>query len=84
MSKPNRSEDLAGTKTARQILGRRGIELTRVDLRVMHGVLYIRGQASKMRGFEIPDLRAELENCGRILRQKPGIKDVVIDVTYRE
>ncbi|MFZ4507496.1 MAG: hypothetical protein ACOYON_07345 [Fimbriimonas sp.] len=76
--------DLQGTKIARQFIGRRGIDLTRADIRVMHGVLYVKGQVAKMRGFDIPSLRAELEAAGKILRTKQEIKDVVIEVTYRE
>jgi hypothetical protein len=81
---PKSHEDVSGTKIARQMFSRRGIDLTRADIRVMHGVCYLRGQVSRLKGVEIPDLRAELEVIGKILRQKPEIRDVVIDVTYRE
>jgi hypothetical protein len=75
--------DVAGTKLARSFLGKRGIDVSRADLRVLHGVLYIRGSIAPVRGFNITDIRAEMENQARLLRQKPEIRDVVIDVTYR-
>ena len=61
-------------------MSKRGIDTAKADVRMMHGVLYIRGIIGKVAGSNIPDLRAEMEHIGRILRQKPEIRDVVIDV----
>lgn len=74
--------DLAGLKTARSILNRRGIDTTKADVRVLHGVLHIRGQISANKGVDFTDLKVEMENIVRVLRQKPGIRDVVLDVRY--
>lgn len=81
MADPN---DVSGTKMARSLFGRRGIDVSRADLRVMHGVCYLRGTISAIRGFGVEDLKGETANVARLLRQKPEIRDVVIDVTYRQ
>lgn len=75
--------DVAGTKAARSMLGRRGIDVGKADVRVMHGVLYIRGQVSAIKGQGITDIKIELEHTARLLKQKPEIRDVVIDCAYR-
>jgi len=48
----------------------------------MHGVVYIRGEVRSLRG-EPCDLEAEMNIIHRILRSRPGIRDVVIEVNYR-
>ncbi len=68
---------------ARSYLGRRGVDLTLADVRVMHGVCYLRGTVSTVKGSGVHDLKAEVEQAARILKQKPEIRDVVIDCTYR-
>lgn len=80
MADPN---DVSGTKAARSYLGRRGVDLTFADIRVMHGVCYIRGTVKAIKGSGIEDIRAEVEQAARILRQKPEIRDVVLDCIYR-
>jgi len=76
-------EDVRLTKMARSELGKHGFELTHTDLRVTFGVLYIKGTVSAMRGATFKDAKAELELVSRVMRQRAGIKDVVIDVRYR-
>lgn len=76
-------DDVRGTKSARSELARRGIDLTQADIRVMHGVCYIRGAIRGERAANIPDLKAEVEKIAKILRTKAEIKDVIIDVIYR-
>lgn len=75
--------DVAGTKIARSMLGRRGIDASLADVRVMHGVLYIRGSVTAIKGVGVTDIRAETEHAARILRQRPEIRDVVLECTYR-
>ncbi len=68
---------------ARSYLGRRGIDVTLADVRVMHGVCYIRGTVSAIKGAGVANVKAEVEQAARILRQKAEIRDVVLDCTYR-
>ena len=75
--------DVAATKLVRKDLGRSGIDLTYADLRVTHGVCYIRGSVSIDKSSGVSDLKTEMERVARIIRQRPGIKDVVLDVRYK-
>ena len=71
--------DVRALRQARTELSKRGIDLQKADIRAMHGVLYIRGTISKLAGVNIPNLKQEMEHIGRVLRQKPDIRDVVVD-----
>lgn len=71
-------KDLEATKMARREFNKRAIDLTRADLRVSHGVVYIRGQISTMRGAE-SSLEEMLTQITKALRSRPEIRDVVID-----
>lgn len=75
--------DVTGTKIARSMFGRRGIDVSRAEVRVMHGVCYIRGPVSAIKGSGVEDVRGECEQVARLLRQKPEIRDVVLDCVYR-
>lgn len=68
----------------RREMSKRMIDTGQADLRVAHGVAYIRGVIRGMRGGP-EDLRGELELIARVLRNSPrsGVKDVVIDCVYR-
>lgn len=68
---------------ARREFNKRPIDLTRADIRVSHGVVYVRGQLSLMRGAE-GSLRELVEQCSKALRTRPEIRDVVIDAILRE
>lgn len=73
------AEDALMTRMVQREIGRRCIDATRLDVKAFHGVVYIRGQIRHLRGHDV-DLQVELETIGRILRQRPGIRDVIIDV----
>ena len=75
----DRDADKRGTKLARSEFTKRGVELMKADLRSMHGIVYLRGTVTRAAGSAIPDLRSEIELIARVLRQKQGIKDVVIE-----
>jgi len=74
--------DVRGLRISRTELSKRGIDTTRCDLRVLHGVLYIKGMVSVTKGAVIPDIRLEMEHIARVLRQKQEIRDVVLDCQY--
>ena len=77
-------EAVAATKMLRRELSKRLIDTAQADLRVAHGVAYIRGVIRAEKGGPT-DLRGELEMISRVLRNSPrsGVKDVVIDCVYR-
>lgn len=69
-------EDVEMTRMVRREISRRYVDCTNVDVRVMHGVVYLRGFLKELRGHD-SDLNQELEVILRILRQKPGIREVI-------
>lgn len=76
------AEDVQMTRLVQREIGRRYIDSRQLDVRVIHGVVYIRGTVRKIRGHDV-SLEAEMEIIRRVLRSKPGIRDVIMDVTYR-
>lgn len=77
-------KDVEGTRFARRMFTKFKIDVTKADVRCMHGVVYLRGQITAYRDSGITDLRAEVEKIARVLRTQPGIRDVSIDVSYRQ
>lgn len=75
-------KDVEGTKLVRREFNKRAIDTSRADVRVSHGVAYVRGQLSMIRGAE-GSLQEIVEQIGKVLRSRPEIRDVVIDATYR-
>lgn len=75
--------DVSTTKMVRRDFGRSGLDITYADIRVLHGVVYIRGTVSVNKSTDVEDPKAEMERVARLLRQRAGIKDVVVDVRYR-
>jgi hypothetical protein len=61
-------------------LTRRYVDFSMVDVRVIHGVCYLRGTMRQLRSHPEVDLETEAEVIRKILRQKPGIRDVVWEV----
>ena len=76
-------KDVEGTKIVRREFNKRAIDTSRADIRVMHGVAYIRGQLMKMRGAE-GSLKESVEHICKALRSRPEIRDVVVDAVMRE
>ena len=81
MADPN---DVYATKLLRREFNRHHINTTHADLRVTHGVAYIRGTVAADRGSGIADIRIEIERIARNLKVKAEFKDVIIDCRYRE
>jgi hypothetical protein len=75
-------KDIHGMRMARTELSKRGIDTTRADVRVAHGVCYIKGLITTVAGSEIKDIRIEMEHIRHVLRQKPDIRDVVLDCQF--
>jgi hypothetical protein len=78
-----RPEDLEGGRSVRKELARRPIDTSLAQIHISHGVVRIGGQVRAMRGHNM-DLRAEMELIAKVLKQKPGIRDVILECIYRE
>lgn len=74
--------DVRASKYLRSEMGRKMIDVTQADVRVAHGVAYIRGVVRTMPGGPT-ELKSAMITCCDGLRQKGMIKDVVIDCAYR-
>jgi hypothetical protein len=75
-------KDVEATKIVRREFNRRAIDVTLADIRVSHGVVYIRGTIKPMRGGAT-DVKHEVEIIARNLRTRPEVRDVVIDAIFR-
>jgi len=74
--------DVRASKYLRSELGRKMIDVTQADVRVMHGVAYIRGVVRTIPGGPT-ELKSAIQLACDGLRQKGMLKDVVIDCAYR-
>lgn len=77
------AEDIHATRMVQRELVKRCIDISLLDVRVTHGVVYLRGTVRRIRGYDF-DLEREMAIIYNILRQKPGIRDVVSDVVIRQ
>lgn len=75
-------KDLRGLRQARTEITKRGIDIARSDIQVRHGVLTVRGMVASAPGSHIPDVKHEMDHIARLLRQKPEIREVVLDCVY--
>lgn len=76
-------KDIEASKYARREFIKHRIDISMCDLRVTHGVVYLRGVVQSERGAPYEDVREETLRIGRLLRQMQGIRDVVIECQYR-
>ena len=76
-------EDTSAIRSIRHELFRRYVDTTDVDVRVFHGVCYMRGSMRKLRLHPDVDLEHEAEILRRIIRQKPGIRELIWEVNLK-
>ena len=76
--------DFRGQRIARSEFARRGVDISRADLYVMHGIMYMRGDVKPMPKANIADMNVEMGITVKILRQRPEIRDIVLDIKTSE
>jgi hypothetical protein len=64
-------------------LSRHGIDISRADIRVQKGTCYIRGFVAAMPGAKFADLEAEMQRLAHIVRQKPDVRNVILEISHR-
>lgn len=74
--------DVDSTKMLRREFTKRQVDLGFADLRVSHGVAYIRGTLSLVRGAD-GEIHAVVGNVVHALRSKPEFRDVVVDAIMK-
>ena len=77
------AENADATRKVRAEITRRYIDSSLLDVRVIGGVVNLTGVIRKLRTHPHVDLKTEMEHISHILKQKPGIREVVWNVTLR-
>jgi osmotically-inducible protein OsmY len=77
------AEDPETTRRVRAQITRRYVDSSQLDVRVMHGTVYLRGVLRQLRTHREVDLEKEMETISHVLRQQPGVRDVVWEATLR-
>lgn len=73
--------DSAMTRDVLRDISKRPIDISGLEVHVMHGVVHLGGRLEKLRGyFGDVDIHEELGMILKLLRQKPGIREVVCEV----
>jgi hypothetical protein len=68
-------EEAQLTRLVQRTIGRRKIDASRMQIKAAHGVVYLRGYVSRLRGHDF-DLREEMEIIRKLLRGTAGIREV--------
>jgi len=77
------SADAEMTKMVRSQIARRSIDASMLNIRCSHGIVYLVGVIKTLRTHPELDLQKEMEHISAGLRSKPGIREIVWDVTQR-
>jgi hypothetical protein len=73
--------DAEQTRMVQRELNRRYVDSSRLDVRVIHGIVYMRGSMTRLRTHPEVDLEHECDIIRKILRQKPGIREIIWEVS---
>ncbi len=76
------AEDKEMTRMVQREISRRYVDSSQVDVKAIHGVVYLRGVVRPLRNVAV-NLQQEIEIIQRILRNKPGIRDVINEMQVR-
>lgn len=75
--------DSAMTRDVLRDIAKHPVDASELQVHVQHGVIYMTGRIGRIRGhFQDIDLTEELNMIVRVLRHKPGIRDVCCDVEF--
>jgi hypothetical protein len=75
-------EDIRNRKRIRAEFTKRPLDITGMDLQVLHGVVYLRGVIKGLKGGA--GVRTELEHVVTAIRQLNLARDVIVQATIRE
>ncbi|HLK14659.1 MAG TPA: hypothetical protein VKT78_07625 [Fimbriimonadaceae bacterium] len=76
------ADDKHANKVARSVFNKRGADLSMADIRVSHGICYIRGTIKFFPG-RTDNKEATMSQVIRALRQQAEIRDVICEYTIR-
>ena len=73
--------DSAMTREVLRDISKRSVDISQLQVHVMHGVVHLTGRIDKLRGYyQDINLHEEFNIIVRLLKQKPGIRDVCCEV----
>jgi hypothetical protein len=73
--------DSAMTREVLRDISKRPLDISQMSVHVTRGVVYLAGRVEKLRGFyQDIDMHEEMSIIVRLLKQKPGIRDVCCEV----
>lgn len=79
MAKP---EDVRAKKKIRSLLNRASVDITSMDLQILHRVAYLRGVIRPIKGGP-PDVKEAVEMIFRHMKQTGVIADYIIACIFR-
>lgn len=75
--------DSAMTREVLRDISKRPVDISNLNVHVTHGVVQLSGRVEKLRGYHLEvDLREEMNMIVRLLKQKPGIRDVCCEIEF--
>ncbi|MCC6485576.1 MAG: hypothetical protein IT209_12075 [Armatimonadetes bacterium] len=75
-------QDAETTRMVRREIIRRHLDDSQLQVNAMHGVVYLRGILKVCAGHP-RDLKEEMLILHRVLRSRPGIRDVIFELLDR-
>ena len=75
--------DVDATRAVRAQITRRYVDSTQLDVRVMHGVVYLRGELRLLKSHPDISLEHEKEVIAHSLRGRNGIREVIWEAILR-
>ena len=73
--------DSAMTREVLRDISKRPVDISQLSVHVTRGVVYLQGRVERLRDhYQQVDLTEEMHIICRLLKQKPGIRDVCCEV----
>jgi hypothetical protein len=76
--------DVRATKGARAKFGKFGLDLLMADVRVTHGVCFVRGSIQALPKVNLKSVEQTTIDCAKSIKQLPEVKEVVLECSYKE
>ena len=75
--------DSAMTREVLRDISKRPVDISQLHVHVARGIVYLQGRIDKVRGYhDDADLNEELNIILKLLKEKPGIRDVCCEVEF--
>ena len=75
--------DSALTREVFRDISKRPVDTSGLEVHAMHGVVHLSGRLDKLRGYYGDlDIHEELNIILKLLKQKPGVREVICEVNF--